>query len=135
MEKDPRLVGAAALAYLGDSVLELMVRTMLVERGIYQSRKLNRMALDYVTAQKQAAALERILPLLTEEETDVFKRGKNSHLTPPKSASLNEYKRATGFECVFGFLHLTGNFERIDELFRAAYGEEMMRLKENDRAE
>ena len=61
MEQDPRLVGAAALAYLGDSVLELLVRERLVGQGIYQSRKLNRMALDYVTASKQAAAAERIL--------------------------------------------------------------------------
>ena len=124
-----------SLAYLGDAVLEVKVREYLVKEGLSRSAVLNRAALSFVTAARQSEAVKVILPLLTEEETDVFKRGKNSHLTPPKSASLNEYKRATGFECVFGFLHLTGNFERIDELFRAAYGEEMMRLKENDRAE
>lgn len=124
-----------SLAYLGDAVLEVKVREYLVKEGLSRSAVLNRAALSFVTAARQSEAVKVILPLLTEEETDVFKRGKNSHLTPPKSASLNEYKRATGFECVFGFLHLTGNFERIDELFRAAYGEEMARLKENDRAE
>lgn len=124
-----------SLAYLGDAVLEVKVREYLVKEGLSRSAVLNRAALSFVTAARQSEAVKVILPLLTEEETDVFKRGKNSHLTPPKSASLNEYKRATGFECVFGFLHLTGNFQRIDELFRAAYGEEMARLKENDRAE
>ena len=122
MEKDPRLVGAAALAYLGDSVLELMVRTMLVERGIYQSRKLNRMALDYVTATKQAAAMERILPMLTEEETTVYHRGRNlEHANIPKSATRSEYLMASGFEALFGYLHLTGDRERMETLFRAAY--------------
>ena len=124
-----------SLAYLGDAVLEVKVREYLVKEGLSRSAVLNRAALSFVTAARQSEAVKVILPLLTEEETDVFKRGKNSHLTPPKSASLNEYKRATGFECVFGFLHLTGNFERIDELFCAAYGEEMARLKENERAE
>lgn len=122
MEKDQRLVGAAALAYLGDSVLELMVRTMLVERGIYQSRKLNRMALDYVTATKQAAAMERILPMLTEEETTVYHRGRNlEHANIPKSATRSEYLMASGFEALFGYLHLTGDRERMETLFRAAY--------------
>ena len=125
MEKDQRLVGAAALAYLGDSVLELMVRTMLVERGIYQSRKLNRMALDYVTATKQAAAMERILPMLTEEETTVYHRGRNlEHANIPKSATRSEYLMASGFEALFGYLHLTGDRERMETLFRAAYPQE-----------
>ena len=124
MEKDQRLVGAAALAYLGDGVIELLVRTMLVERGIYQSRKLNRMALDYVTASAQAAAAERILPLLSEEETTVYHRGRNlDHANVPKNATRAEYLMATGFEALFGYLHLTGDSERMKELFRAAYPE------------
>ena len=122
MEQDPRLVGAAALAYLGDSVLELLVREHLVEQGIYQSRKLNRMALDYVTAPKQAAAAERIMPLLCEEETTVFHRGRNlDHANVPKSATKSEYLMASGFEAVFGYLHLKKDRERMVELFRAAY--------------
>ena len=131
MEQDARLVGAAALAYLGDSVLELLVRTMLVERGIYQSRKLNRMALDYVTAPKQAQAMERILPLLTEEENTVYHRGRNlDHANVPKSATRSQYLMATGFETLFGYLHLMGDRERMDVLFRAAYpaAEEILKL-------
>ena len=122
MEKDPRLVGAAALAYLGDSVLEVLVRRMLIGRGIYQSRKLNRAALEYVTATKQAAAAERILPLLSEEENTVFHRGRNlDHANIPKSATKSEYLMASGFEALFGYLYLAGEQARMEELFRAAY--------------
>lgn len=125
MEQDPRLVGAAALAYLGDSVLELLVRERLVGRGIYQSRKLNRLALDYVTASRQAVAATRILPMLTEEETTVFHRGRNlDHANIPKSATKSEYLAASGFEALFGYLHLVGDRERMTQLFRAAYPEE-----------
>ena len=125
MEQNARLVGAAALAYLGDSVLELLVRERLVGQGIYQSRKLNRMALEYVTAPKQAAAAERVLPLLTEEETTVYHRGRNlDHANIPKSATKSEYLMASGFEAVFGYLHLQGDRARMDELFRVAYLQE-----------
>lgn len=125
MEQDPRLVGAAALAYLGDSVLELLVRERLVNKGVYQSRKLNRMALDYVTASKQAAAAERILPMLTEEENTVYHRGRNlDHANIPKSATRSEYLAASGFEALFGYLHLAGARDRMNELFCAAYPNE-----------
>lgn len=125
MEQDARLVGAAALAYLGDSVLELLVRERLVGQGIYQSRKLNRMALDYVTATKQAAAAERVLPLLTEEEITVFHRGRNlDHANIPKSATKSEYLAASGLEALFGYLHLKGDRARMTELFLAAYPHE-----------
>ena len=124
MEKDQRLVGAAALAYLGDSVWELLVRSLLVKQGIYQSKKLNRMAQDYVTAPRQAEAMERILPLLTEEENTVYHRGRNlDHANVPKSATRSEYLMATGLEALFGYLHLVGNVERLETLFRAAYPE------------
>ena len=124
MEKDKRLVGAAALAYLGDSVIEVMVRTMLVEQGFYQSRKLNRMALDYVTASAQAKAAERIMPLLTEEECGVYHRGRNlDHANIPKNATRAEYLMATGFEALFGYLHLVGDRKRLQDLFHAAYPE------------
>ena len=125
MEQDPRLVGAAALAYLGDSVLELLVREHLVGKGIYQSRKLNRMALEYVTASRQAAAAERILPLLSEEENTVFHRGRNlDHANVPKSATKSEYLMASGLEALFGYLHLKEERARMTELFCAAYPEE-----------
>ena len=127
---NPYQMTSQALAYLGDSVLEVKVREYLVTHALTRSAALNRTALSFVTAKRQSEAVQVILPLLTEEEVDVFKRGKNSHVTPPKSASLNEYKRATGFECVLGYLYLNNDHARIDELFRLAYTAELAALTE-----
>ncbi len=117
-------LSTAALAYLGDSVLEVRVRRLLVEKGLAGSRSLNRAALSYVTAPMQALAVSRILPLLNEEESGVFHRGRNKgHSAIPKNATVAEYRMATGFEALFGYLYLAGKEERIDELFRIAYQE------------
>ncbi len=117
-------VSVAALAYLGDSVLEVCVRTYLVaERGIPSSAKLNRAALSFVTATAQSEAVGRMEPHLSEEETGYYHRGRNSgqgHV--PKSASVGEYRRATGMETLFGALALAGRTDRIRELFRLGYG-------------
>ncbi len=122
MEKDPRLVGTAALAYLGDSVLEVLVRSRLVSLGIYQSKSLNKRALAYVTASAQAEAAERILPVLSEEEAAVYHRGRNlNHANVPKSATRAEYLMATGLEALFGYLHLLGDGERMTALFSIAF--------------
>ena len=112
----------AALAYLGDCVIEMCVRERLVRLGYSSSAKLNKTALDYVRAPRQAEAMKNILPLLTEEEDAVFHRGRNiGHTNTPKSATVAEYRAATGMEALFGYLHLAGQKERIGELFDAAY--------------
>ncbi len=112
----------AALAYLGDCVLELCVRQWLVGQGISSSAALNKRALDFVRASAQADAMKRILPLLSDEEAAVFRRGRNvGHTNTPKSATVAEYRAATGMEALFGWLHLRGESERIDALFLAAY--------------
>ena len=112
----------AALAYLGDSVIEICVRERLVKAGLSSSAMLNKTALEYVRASAQAEAMKRILPLLDEEEDAVFHRGRNiGHTNTPKSATVAEYRAATGMEALFGYLHLAGRKERIDELFDAAY--------------
>ncbi len=113
-----------ALAYLGDSVLEACVRTYLVaERGLSTSAHLNRASLDFVRASAQSEAMGRIEPCLTEEEAAVYRRGRNmGHGNVPKSASVAEYRRATGMEVLFGYLSLTGQSDRIDRLFRVGYG-------------
>ena len=117
-------LNAGALAYLGDSVLEALVREALILKGLVKSAHLNKEALNYVTAVNQNKAFVRIEPMLTEDEASIFKRGKNcSHLNIPKSASALEYKNATGFEAIFGYLHLTKDSERIRELFSVAYPE------------
>lgn len=116
-------VTVPALAYLGDSVLEVMVRTHLVtERGLSTSAHLNRAALDFVRASAQSDAMERIEPLLTEDEAGVYRRGRNmGHGNIPKSASMAQYRRATGMEVLFGYLSLQGREDRIRELFRIGY--------------
>lgn len=115
-------VSTPALAYLGDCVLELLVRQELVARGLSRSGHLHTAALEYVRASAQAAAVERILPVLTPQEEQVYKRGRNSgHLQVPKSARPAEYRAATGMEVLFGYLHLAGEQDRIRALFVLAY--------------
>jgi ribonuclease-3 family protein len=112
----------ASLAYLGDCVIEMKVRERLVRQGLSSSARLNKAALDYVRAPMQAEAMKRLMPHLDEQELAVFHRGRNiGHTNTPKSATVAEYRAATGMEALFGFLHLMGRQERINELFRLAY--------------
>ena len=118
-----REISVPALAYLGDCVLELCVRRHLVETGLSTSAHLNAAALDFVRAPAQAEAMKRLLPHLSETEEAYFRRGRNmGHGNVPKSASVAEYRRATGMEVLFGYLSLTGRGERMDYLFRLGYG-------------
>ncbi|MBO5249065.1 MAG: Mini-ribonuclease 3 [Clostridia bacterium] len=119
---DIRQISVPALAYLGDCVIELCVRRHLVEKGLSTSAHLNAAALDYVRAPVQAEAMKRLLPHLTAEEEAYFRRGRNlGHSNVPKRATVSEYRAATGMEALFGYLHLTQQQERIEELFRLAY--------------
>ena len=116
-------ISTAALAYYGDCVIELLVREHLLECGYSSSAKLNARALDFVRAPKQAEAMKNILPVLSEEEDAIFKRGRNmSGGNVPKSATMSEYRIATGMEVLFGWLKLSGDEARIKELFRIGYG-------------
>ena len=111
-----------ALAYLGDSVLELMARKTLVCRGMNRAAQLNREARRFVCAPVQARAMGRILPYLREVEAGVYRRGRNNiHANVPKSATVAEYRNATGMECLFAYLYLTGQKERAWALFRLGY--------------
>ncbi len=123
MTKELNTYSSAALAYIGDCTIELCVREYLVkERGISSSAKLNKEALLFVKASCQAEAMKNVLPILTEEENNVFHRGRNmGHSSTPKSATVAEYRSATGMEALFGWLHLAGRKDRINELFRIAY--------------
>lgn len=115
-------LSAAALAYLGDSVLELLTREHLIASGLSTAAHLNKAARDFVTAPAQAEAMKRILPVLTEEENAVFRRGRNNvHSNVPKRASVSEYRTATGMEALFASLYLEGKTERARELFAIGY--------------
>lgn len=128
-----REMSTPALAYLGDCVLELCVREYLVASGLSTSRNLNREALNYVRASAQAEAMKKLFPLLSEEEEAFFKRGRNiGHTNVPKNATVSDYRTATGMEVLFGYLHVSGQKERINELFRAAYLDGADTRKETD---
>lgn len=117
-------VGSAALAYLGDSVIELLAREALVLSGIPDAARLNTAAAKYVRATEQSRAVERLEPYLDETEAAVYRRGRNiGHTSTPRSASAAEYRRATGMEALFGWLWLGGDagHARARELFALAY--------------
>ena len=126
MAKPIEEMSAAALAYLGDSVIELCVRQMLVEKGVSSAKNLNSTALLFVKAEAQADAMKIILPTLSEEENGAYRRGRNiGHTNVPKSATVGQYRMATGMEALFGYLYLKGENERIDELFSLAYADKI----------
>lgn len=113
-----RAISSIGLAHLGDGVYELLVRTWLCAHGRATGKGLHRAAVELVKAPAQAERAERILPLLTEEELAVYKRGRNAHVhTIPHSASRSDYLKATASECLLGDLYLRGQRERINELF------------------
>ena len=119
---DEKALSGATLAYLGDAVFEVLVRRRLIEEGHSRPKDLNKEALKFVTAVSQSEALGRVLPLLNEEESDVFRRGRNaSGISAPKSADALTYRRATGLEALFGWLYLTGREDRARELFDSAF--------------
>ena len=113
-----RAISTLGLAHLGDGVFELMVRSWLCLHGNATSKGLHRDTVRYVAAPAQAKAVEKILPLLSEEEGDVFRRGRNtSPHSVPQNASRADYQAATGLEALFGWLWLQGRTERLNELF------------------
>lgn len=119
MPRDQLLtMSSLGLAHLGDSVFEVMVRSWLCLNGKAKPKELHRATVKYVAAPAQAARMERISPLLTEEESDVFRRGRNTapH-SVPKAATRAEYQTATGLEALFGWLFLQGRTQRLNELF------------------
>lgn len=119
-----RAISNLGLAHLGDGVFELMVRSWLILRGKATSRGLHRATVHFVAAPAQAAMAEKILPVLNEEERDVFRRGRNTNPhSVPKAASREEYQAATAVETLFGYLYLQGKIERLNELFALMIGD------------
>lgn len=129
-ENPARELTGTALAYIGDAALELIVRRYLLSLKLTGSGKLNSLALRFVRATAQSAAVELLLPELTEEEEYIYRRGRNAHsISIPKSASAVEYRRATGLEALFGWLDLERKADRADELFAAAYAPVIAQLE------
>ena len=123
-DQDLRSYSPLTLAYLGDGVYELVIRTVLVKEGNCPVNQLHKRASRLVKASAQSAMIERLEPLLTEEEYNVYKRGRNAHSpTMAKHASMSDYRRATGFEALMGYLYLKEDFSRMLTLIRAGVGE------------
>ncbi|MBO0476655.1 Mini-ribonuclease 3 [Vagococcus sp. DIV0080] len=118
-KKDYSLLSGLTLAYIGDAIYEVYIRDFLIRSGQTKPNQLHRLATHYVSAKAQHYLIEAMLEekVLTETEENMYKRGRNakSH-TSAKNTSIFIYRASTGFECLIGYLHLTGQKERLDEL-------------------
>lgn len=124
---DIKTYSPLTLAYIGDAVYEIVIRTILVEKGNAQVNKLHQRASKLVKASAQSEIIEKLKEDLTEEELAVYKRGRNAKsYTMAKNATMSDYRRATGFEALMGYLYLKEDFGRIVELVRAGIREDQI---------
>ncbi len=119
---NPKLLNPLTLAFMGDGVYEIMVREHIIrEHGSLSANKLHKQAVTMVCCSAQSKVYLILEPILTEEELAILKRGRNANISSyPKNSNLVDYRRATGVECLFGYLHLCGRQERLLELFDLA---------------
>jgi len=116
-ECDINTYSPLALAYIGDCIYDLIIRTMVVEKGNTAPNKLHNKTSQIVKAKSQAESAQKIMDHLTEKEMDVYRRGRNAKsYTMAKNASMSDYRKATGFEALMGYLYLDGQMDRIIEL-------------------
>ena len=114
---DVRTYSPLALAYIGDGIFDLVIRSVIVGKGNTKASQLHYQTSHIVKAQSQALMIEALEGDLTEEEADVYRRGRNAKSpTMAKNATMSDYRRATGFEALMGYLYLTDQFERVVEL-------------------
>ena len=117
---DPKLLSPLALAFVGDGVYDLFVRERLVCEANRPVKKLNEEKVSIVRCSSQAKLVEKLMPILTEEELDVLKRGRNAHTQHiPKNATSADYHSAAALEALLGYLYLAGRIERIRELLKS----------------
>jgi ribonuclease-3 family protein len=120
-----RGISMLGLAHLGDAVFELMVRSWLCVSGRATAKGLHRASVSWVSAGAQARAAGKLLPALSPEEADMYRRGRNARVRAiPRGATVGEYHAATGFETLFGYLYLKGRTERLNELFELLVADE-----------
>lgn len=123
-----------SLAYLGDAVMEILVREYIISNFDFHPGKLVKFSKKFITCEAQSDAVEKILPVLTEEEMQVFKRGRNAktHFVP-SHGELIQYRRATGFEALCGYLYFAGRKDRLAELFDVAFNETMKEISDGEK--
>lgn len=118
-EVDVRAYSPLTLAYIGDAVYDLIIRTVVVERANRAANELHKRTIKYVKAETQAQMIDALLPLLDEEEMAVYKRGRNAKsYTMAKNATMADYRKATGMEALVGYLYLQNRTDRVLELVR-----------------
>ena len=118
-EMDIRTYSPLTIAYIGDAIYDLVIRTVVVERGNRSVNDLHRKTIQYVKAGAQAEMIEALSDMLTEEEADIYRWGRNAKFyTKAKNATVREYRKATGMEALLGYLYLTGRTERLLELVK-----------------
>ena len=123
-QQEVNAISNLGLAHMGDCVFEILCRGYLCARGGKNVGNLHRDTIRLVNANAQAKFVDKLLPMLTEEELSYYRRGKNSHVhAVPKSCTPAEYAKATGLEALFGALYLMGRTERVNELFKAVMEE------------
>ena len=120
-EINPREYSPLPLAYIGDSVYDLFIRTKVMEKGNRHVTDLHKESVKFVKAHSQAESVHAIEDKLTEDEVRVLKWGRNAKSTPPKNADVTDYRYATGFETLLGYLYLEGNEDRLKEVLNMAY--------------
>ncbi|MEQ8235823.1 MAG: ribonuclease III domain-containing protein [Syntrophomonadaceae bacterium] len=120
---DPNQYPPLVLAYIGDAVYELMVRTHILASGHRRLRSMHLDTVEMVKAENQARFIRQIMDELTPEEQNMVRRGRNTRSTPPKNADLHAYRMSTGFEALLGYLYLIGDQDRLRYLVKRAWGE------------
>ena len=119
--KEARLMNPLVLAYMGDAVYEVFVRQYVIAQANHRPNHLHRMSTRYVSAKAQAKAVEHLMPMLSDEEIEQVKRGRNAKSgSSPKNTDILVYRHSTAFECLLGYLFYTGRRERMEELMRLA---------------
>lgn len=111
-------VSMQTLAFIGDSVYDLYIRSYLASKSNEKAGLLHNKAISYVSARSQAGIVDKILDSLTQEEVSIYKRGRNTNIITSKHADIVEYKKATGLEALVGYLYVSRNLTRLDELIK-----------------
>lgn len=129
-ETNPRQLSPLVLAYIGDCAYDLIIKTKIVSEGNTQVNKMNKQASSLVKAEAQSIMIGVLEPLLTSDEEAVYKRGRNAKsYTSAKNASITDYRRATGFEALVGYLYLTEQFDRLVELVKIGLASDEMKTR------
>lgn len=127
-DADVRALSPLTLAYIGDAIYDLIIRTVVVERANRSANDLHKKTVKYVKAEAQSKMIQELLPELTEDEEAVYKRGRNAKsYTTAKNASMSDYRKATGFEAMMGFLYLTNQIDRM--LYLIKHGIELIGME------